>query len=486
MPSIYRYTKEHPYIGKGLNRKVKAGKEYTKYEADIAEFNELFMDRIYNEFSVNKMSLAVDEVVSATINYSRKNYSDYFPEKPYPKDVKLVGNTVKSKKLVDFIANFLSIGIRQLLQGDGQGFLDTYYDYIDKIYNYRIPLRQIASKGKIKKSLEQYLIDIKEITKAGRPKSRQAWYELALKEGLSVGNGETIYYINTGTSKSHSDVKKITHYFDYVDGEKVEITKEIEKKYKEFNKTQKNVPSHMKISKGDWIAKTYPTSYFEEEILLNCMLVPRWIIDADDEKYCSDIGIDGFEYNCPKYIQMFNNRIKPLLVCFSKEIRSEILITDPKDRKYFTKEQCELVSGEPNNPGDQDTYEALMTMEDKEIKFWTKYDMVPPFLEECGMGKWEDIVNDYNDRIKKEKELGIDKEKEMLTSVIQNLTKPEIDSFLEEGEVPASILKVSILDPETFKLMSKNYPDISIGSLYDIMERGEEIEKDYDFDEDNV
>ena len=260
MPSIYRYTKEHPYIGKGLNRKVKAGKEYTKYEADIAEFNELFMDRIYNEFSVNKMSLAVDEVVSATINYSRKNYSDYFPEKPYPKDVKLVGNTVKSKKLVDFIANFLSIGIRQLLQGDGQGFLDTYYDYIDKIYNYRIPLRQIASKGKIKKSLEQYLIDIKEITKAGRPKSRQAWYELALKEGLSVGNGETIYYINTGTSKSHSDVKKITHYFDYVDGEKVEITKEIEKKYKEFNKTQKNVPSHMKISKSDWIAKTYPTS----------------------------------------------------------------------------------------------------------------------------------------------------------------------------------------------------------------------------------
>ena len=35
----FRYTKEHPYIGKGLNREVKEGAEYTGFAADVAEFN---------------------------------------------------------------------------------------------------------------------------------------------------------------------------------------------------------------------------------------------------------------------------------------------------------------------------------------------------------------------------------------------------------------------------------------------------------------
>ena len=94
-----------------------------------------------------------------------------------------------------------------------------------------------------------------------------------------------------------------------------------------------------------------------------------------------------------------NKRITPLLVCFSKEIRDKILIDNPEDRQYFTEEQCVLTSGEPNKPSDQDTYEQLMTMEDKEIKFWTKYDLIPPFLEECGMGDWEKIKQDYNEKI---------------------------------------------------------------------------------------
>lgn len=38
-----------------------------------------------------------------------------------------------------------------LLFGKGQEFLIMYYDYIDKIYNLKIPLKEIASVGKIKK-----------------------------------------------------------------------------------------------------------------------------------------------------------------------------------------------------------------------------------------------------------------------------------------------------------------------------------------------
>ena len=39
MPETFRYTDEHPYIGKGLNRYSKLGKAYTLAEADLAEFN---------------------------------------------------------------------------------------------------------------------------------------------------------------------------------------------------------------------------------------------------------------------------------------------------------------------------------------------------------------------------------------------------------------------------------------------------------------
>ena len=41
----YRYTEEYPYIGKGLSRETKEGKKYTGFEADVAEFNDLYMRR---------------------------------------------------------------------------------------------------------------------------------------------------------------------------------------------------------------------------------------------------------------------------------------------------------------------------------------------------------------------------------------------------------------------------------------------------------
>lgn len=462
LPKKYRYTKDKPYVGKGLNREVKLGKEYTGFEADVAEFNDLYMGGVHSEIGKPKMGLGIDEIVSATINFARKNYADYFPENPYPKDVKLVGNTVKSKKMPEYIVKFLSVAIRMLLRGEGQNFIEYYYEYVEKIYNYKIPLRDIATKGKIKKGINQYLKDVNELTKSGRPKSRQAWYELAIKEGITVNNGDTIYYVNTGKSKSHADVKKVTIYLD---SQGSDITKEIEKEYKLYGKENKG--NKNKKTKLEWMNDVYPNINIKEEIILNCKLVPRDVIDNDNDVYCSE----DLLYNTAKYIDMFNKRITPLLVCFSKEIRSSILVSNPNDRKYFTKEQCELVSGEPNKIGDQDTYEQLMTMEDKEIKFWTKYNLVPPFIEECGMGKWEDIVSDYNDRMERDKKLGIDKEKDAIIEIINKLSNSEITALIEDGEIPSSILKIADVDPETLKFMSKNYPEIELASFTDILEK---------------
>lgn len=449
--SVFRYTKEKPYIGKGLNREVIEGKEYIGLYGDVAEFNDLFMR--------GKMGLGIDEIVSSTINFSRKNYADYFPEEKEPSDVKMVGNTIKSKKMPGYIEKFLYKGIRLLLKNEGQKFIEEYYAYIEKIYNYQIPLRDIASRGKIKKSIKEYQEDIKTLTKANRPKSRQAWYELVIKNNIKVDLGDTIYYINTGKSKSHADVKKITHYYEIDDnGEKNDIVKKIEKEYKLAKSTN--------ISKDDFIKKNYPNVIIEEEIILNALLVPNDIIESESDIFCEE----GKEYNSAKYIDQFNKRIKPLLVCFSSDIREEILIDNPSDRKYFTKEQTVLISGEPNKPTDQDTFEQLMTMEDKEIKFWTSIDEVPPFVDECGMD-WEKIVDDYKNRIEEERKNGILDEREKYNDILNHLSNDEINDFIENGNLPSAILKISEIDPLTLNLISKKYPNTILGTVYDISEK---------------
>lgn len=475
--SQYRYTKEHPYISTGLSRETEKGKEYTGFKADVAEFNDLYMcDKHYAPNAVNKMGLGIDEVVNATINFSRKNYADYFPENPYPEDVKMVGNTIKSKKMPEYIAKFLAVGIRLLLQGKGQEFLDEYYKYIEKIYNFQIPLRDIATKGKIKKSLREYKKDVQTLTKAGRPKSRQAWYELAIANDIAVANGDTIYYINTGKSKSHADVKKTKKYYRWDDekGDNIDVTKEVESSYNKWKKTDEAIESVGGTEKAKtysiehYIKNYFTDVYSADEIVLNCMLVPRDIIDKEEDTFCSDVSED-LEYNVPKYIDMFNKRITPLLVCFSKEIRSSILIDNPKSRPYFTEEQCELVSGEPNKPIDQDTYEQLMTMEDKEIKFWTKYNLVPPFYEECGMGKWEDTVKEYEERVKREEEEGIAAEKEKYQEILDTISIDEVTKFIDDGEMPSELLKIVDIDPNSSNFVSKTHKDVVIGCISDFI-----------------
>ena len=470
LPDTFRYTEDNPYISPGLSRETKKGKAYTGYEADVAEFNDQFMsDKHYADNAVNKMGLGIDEIVSATINFSRKNYADHFPDKPYPEDVKMVGNTIKSKKMPEYIEKFLDKGIRLLLKNDGQSFLNEYYDYIDKIYSYRIPLREIASRGKVKKSLQEYVEDCKTITKAERPKSRQAWMELAMRDGLEVNLGETLFYINTGKSKSQSDVKKVTHYYEVggLFGDKMDMRVALEKEWKAAPKTR-TVIDGIPLSLAEYVKRYHPEVTVEDEIILNASLLPRDMVESEKDIYCKDMP--GMEYNVPKYISQFNSRIKPLLVCFSKDIRDRILINNPSERPYFTEEEPRLSSGAPNNPGDQDTFEQLMTMEDKEIRFWKSHpEFKIPFLDECGMD-WDAILKDYDDRMAREKQLGINFVREEVEKAIGKMTAEEFDKFEEEGEIPASLKRLVDFDPVTSNFVDKSYPDIIIMTIYDLLE----------------
>ena len=485
LPKKHRYTKEKPYISPGLSRETKKDVAYTGFEADAAEFNDTYMrDFHYAPNAVQKMAMGIDECVDSTINFSRKNYSDYFPEEPFPNDVKMVGNTIKSKKMPEYIAKFLEKGIRLLLQKKGQEFLEEYYAYIEKIYNYKIPLRQIATKGKVKKSIPEYIKDCEVVTKAGRPKSRQAWMELAIRNNLNVGIGETIYYINTGTIKSQADVKKVTHYYQASPNalfeEKKDVRVMLEKEWKKNNIDGKLAPSGKKLDLKEYVKKHHKDVVIEDEIILNCEALPVSVVESEHDTFCEE----GKEYNAPKYIDMFNKRITPLLVCFNPDIRGKILIKNPLERQYFTAEDCELCSGFPNEPGDQDTYNELMTMEDKEIKFWKEHpEWDIPYLKECGMD-WDEIVSDYEERMRREEELGINRLRFSFQNLLMNAKGGDFDG-LREGKLPVELSKQIAYNPEAKTFNSIEYNDIVIGTMYDVIEAQENYYENLDFGEDD-
>ena len=318
---------EREYVGKGLNELVEKGKVYKGAEADTAEFNDIFMR--------NEMGLDIDYVAPSTVNVARKNY---VLKKPNG-GLKLTGNTIKSKNLHGYIVDFLDESLNLMLDGKGYEFLEVYYKYIDLIFNKKIPLAKIANKSRVKQSLSDYKKHIKKRTKSGSLMSRQAHMELILLNDYPAGLGETIYYVNNGEKKSDGDVQKIT-----------KPTKKQQEEY--FNEHGSQIP----------------TDY----IKINCFMITEKELEENPD-------MTG-DYNVARYISTFNKRIEPLLVVFHPEIRNEILIEDPANRPFFTKNQCELVSGFPMKEDGQDKYDEVMTLSDSEVLFWNRVKRDPYFM----------------------------------------------------------------------------------------------------------
>lgn len=340
----------HKYIGKGLNELVVEGKEYTGVQADTAEFNDIFMR--------NEMGLDIDYMAPSCINVSRKNYIIKMIKKGKEK-IKLTGNTIKSKKLQTYIVEFLDEGLKYLLNGDGHSFIELYYDYVDKIYNKQIPLAKIANKARVKQTVSEYKKHCKKVTKSGSAMSRQAHMELIMINNYPAGLGDTIYYINNGTKKSSGDVVKVN-----------KPTKKYQQEFLEKN--------------GYEIPKDY--------VEINCYMIPeKEIVENPDM-----LG----DYNVPRYLSNFNKRIEPLLCVFKPEIREDILIEDPEDRQYFTKLQCELVSGFPLKPDGQDKFEEVMTLSDSEVTFWNRVGRDPFFMYvEDSLEKVDQYWVDHNRKV---------------------------------------------------------------------------------------
>jgi DNA polymerase elongation subunit (family B) len=308
------------YVGKGNNWLVEKGKIYEGYEADVAEYNDMFMK--------GAMGLDCDGTWKSCINIARKNYATMENNGK----IKLTGNTIKSKKLPLYIEEFLDKGVKMLLDGDGSGFVEYYYEYLQKITDMKIPLKSIASRAKVKMSLADYKVRCTQKTKAGSLMSKMAHLELAIRDGLNVNLGDVIYYVNNGTRASHGDVQK------------------------------KN-----------------------DSVVINCYRL-------DNEELEKNPDMLG-EYNVPRAVTTFNKRIEPLMVVFKDDVRNNLLIDNPEKREFFTKEQCELINGYPLEDGDQDEISDLLTLSENENIYWGKRGLNPNYIYELAEEGWEQHVD---------------------------------------------------------------------------------------------
>ena len=330
----------HKYVGRGLNWKVKKGKEYTGPDADVAEYNDIFMR--------GEMALDTDGVWPSCINLARKNYAVMDAKGK----IKLTGNSIKSKKLPLYIEEFLDKGVKMLLKGEGKEFIEYYYEYLQIIFDQKIPLSKIAQRAKVKLTLDDYKKRLTQKTKAGNSMSRMAHMELALQNNLSVNLGDVIMYVNNGKKASQGDVQKMTV-----------------KQIKDTNEYNLNInPKSKPITDG---------------VVVNCYMLDANILETNP-------NLTG-EYNVPRAVTTFNKRIEPLLVCFKQEVRDGLIVNDPADRGIFTTGQCELINGLPFEEGDQDKLkEDVLDITEQELNYWHRRGLQPDYMYELAEEGWQE------------------------------------------------------------------------------------------------
>jgi DNA polymerase elongation subunit (family B) len=335
-------SENHRYIGRGLNWKVKAGKEYVGPEADVAEYNDLFMR--------GEMALDTDGVWPSCINLARKNYAVMDAKGK----IKLTGNSIKSKKLPLYIETFLDKGIKMLLEGRGKDFIEYYYEYLQIIFDQKIPLSQIAQRAKVKLTIDDYIKRLKQKTKAGNSMSRMAHMELAIQNSLNVNLGDVIMYVNNGKKASQGDVQKLTP-----------------KQIKEINQERKlKNPKAIEIAEG---------------VQINSYMLDSNILETNPNL----LG----EYNVPRAIVTFNKRVEPLLVVFNQEVREQLLVENPINRGIFTTSQCELINGIPFEESDQDKLqEDVLDISEQELKYWEKRGVDPNYIYDLAEEGWEKYI----------------------------------------------------------------------------------------------
>jgi hypothetical protein len=275
--------------------------------------------------------------------------------------------------------------------------------------------------------------------------------ELAMLNKLDVSLGDVLYYINVGTSKSQGDLQTVW--------ENKMTKRQLEKWY--INNGQESIPPEAKSKLNINCKLIMPDTVERDFDAIKELEMLKKAIDkvreegGDISEFTSRINVleetlFTDEYNVARYLEAFNKKVKPLLVCFDPEVRDKVLLNIVKfkdketkktfevlkEKTIFTKSQCTLISGIPFKDGDQDSYEELMTMEDKEIRFWQRVNKVPNNME---VDEWERIRFDYEQRMIIEKEQGIIDEKNKLDNIFKHLEVNDLKNVRKNGELPIEV-----------------------------------------------
>lgn len=307
-----------------LDTPIKIDELSYEYEGVTYKGVDAMVEKFNNEVIAGQyMKLDNDGMWLSSANFSRKNYAnleystledinkkkifnipkeylnkendyieEYTKENSYSADLvknlklrkskpKVTGNTIKSKTMSEYIEDYINESIKLILTNKPKEFIEFYYEYLTKIFCKQIPIKKIASKSRIKNTIEEYKnrgIDVN-----GRAKSKQAHMELLIAHDINTSGMDFVYYVNNGTAKSHGDVsmnKKTGMYNSYIITEK-ELT---------------NNPDMLG------------------------------------------------EYNVARYVSNFNKRVTALLTVFPEKIRNTLIKDKPMDREYYTDNEIQLVN----------------------------------------------------------------------------------------------------------------------------------------------
>lgn len=321
------------------------GKELSGVKAVVELFNYEIMPKPF-------MGVDIDGTWLSSLNLARINYANLSDSYTDPKrgfvnkKIKLTGNTIKSKVMPEYIEEFIDKGLQFILDGDGEGFVEYYNQYLEKIYFKQIPLRKIATKKKYKISVKQYMN--RGTNKNGRKKAKMAHMEAVLLERNAM--------IEVEFEKSFGNGANIS----------------IEDKYEAVEHLIPNEPDMgsyiFYLNRGT--KKGHADSGTMEDENGNMILCSRIINSNDLENNPNMLG----DYNVAKYVAAFNNKVKSILEGFEPNIRKMILIANPEKREFYSKSELVLKSF----PAD-DLDESLV-LEDKELEFWNRTGLNPRLI----------------------------------------------------------------------------------------------------------
>jgi len=369
------------------------GKKYTGVEAVVEKFNDL-MDSPY-------IGVDLDGMWQSSLNLSRINYANLTEEsidektgKVVPPKIKLTGNTIKSKTMSEYIEDFIDKGLKLILMGKGDEFVEYYNEYLKKIYYKQIPLKKIATKKKLKNSISTYVNRGND--KTGKKKAKQAHMELLIQQRNQqvIAEYEKIYGQDDSTLEEK--YQKAAHM----------LPPEPEQDSYVYYVNIGTKPGHgdsamIKNEKG-------------EDIIASQLISPK-----DLEENPEMTG----DYNVGKYVASFNKRVSALLEGFAPEIRKQILIKDPAKREYFGGDELKLKNF------DADDYEESLVLEEKELEFWNRTGYNPELIWKGFKLPAENALEELDEYQEKIKTLN-DKLKESN----QNKVVKSVNDTLEKGD----------------------------------------------------